>query len=210
MNFTNEAERMRQMFKWLVLFCTAFAGSIAGAQSPKSTEWPSYGNDPGGMRHSTLTQINRENVATLKVAWTFHTGDISDGNGGRKRSGFETTPILVDGTLYLTTPFNRVIALDPVTGKQLWAYDPKVDLTLDYGDGLINRGVSTLLDPSRTAEKLCKRRIFEATLDARLIALDAVTGKPCPDFGDAGQVNLRDVPGTRTRTPESKCVGGTT
>ncbi len=66
----------------------------------------------------SLSQINRENVAKLKVAWVFHTGDISDGKDGRKRSGFETTPILVDGTLYLTTPFNRVIALDPTTGKQ--------------------------------------------------------------------------------------------
>ena len=59
---------------------------------------------------------------------------------GRKRSAFETTPILVDGRLYLTTPFNRVIALDPATGEQLWAYDPQIDQTLDYGDGLINRG----------------------------------------------------------------------
>ncbi|WP_260703212.1 pyrroloquinoline quinone-dependent dehydrogenase [Edaphobacter flagellatus] len=159
------------------------------------TDWPNYGNDPGGMRHSSLTQIGRENVAKLKVAWTYHTGDISDGRDGRKRSGFETTPILVDGRLYLTTPFNRVIALDPSTGKQLWAYDPKIDLSLSYGDGLINRGVATWVDPARAATKLCRRRIFEATLDARLLALDAATGQPCPDFGSSGQVNLRDVPG---------------
>ena len=99
---------------------------------------------------------------------------------GRKRSGFETTPILVDGRLYLTTPFNRVIALDPATGKQIWSYDPKIDQSLDYGDGLINRGVATWLDPSLAAGKVCKRRIFESTLDARLIALDAATGVPCP------------------------------
>jgi glucose dehydrogenase len=146
------------------------------------SDWPAYGNDPGGMRHSALSQINRENVAKLKVAWVFHTGDISDGHDGRKRSGFETTPILVDGRLYLTTPFNRVIALDPTTGKQLWSYDPKIDQSLDYGDGLINRGAATWLDPSLTPGKACKRRIFEATLDARLIALDAMTGMPCPGF----------------------------
>jgi quinoprotein glucose dehydrogenase len=158
-------------------------------------DWPYYGHDAGGMRYSPLVQINRENVTQLNVAWTFHTGDISDGRGHRKRSGFETTPILVDGTLYLTTPFNRVIALDPETGAQRWAYDPKTDLELNYGDGLINRGVATWLDPKRAGEKPGpgRRRIFEATLDARLIAVDAVTGKPCPDFGKSGQVSLRKV-----------------
>jgi quinoprotein glucose dehydrogenase len=136
-------------------------------------------------------------VSKLKVAWIFHTGDVSDGSGGRKRSGFEATPILVDGTLYFTTPFNRVIALDPETGKQRWAYDPEIDKTLDYGDGLVNRGVSTWLDSARPADQQCHRRVYEATQDARLISLDALTGKPCLDFGDSGQVSLRDVPGYR-------------
>ena len=122
------------------------------AQNPQNGDWPNYGNDPGGMRYSTLTQINRETVAKLKVAWAFHTGDIADGNDGYKRSGFETTPILVDGTLFLTTPFNRVIALDPATGTQRWAYDPNIDRSLDYGDGLINRGVATWLDSSKSPD----------------------------------------------------------
>ncbi len=160
-------------------------------------DWPSYGHDPGGTRFSPLTQINKENVGRLKAAWTFHTGDISDGKHDSRRSGFETTPILVDGTLYLTTPFNRVIALDPETGKQRWAYDPRIDSTLPFGDGLINRGVATWLDPLWAKSHPCQRRIYEATLDARLIALDAATGKPCPDFGKDGQVSLRDVPAFR-------------
>lgn len=180
----------------LAMSWLAFSGH---AQTANESDWPNYGNDPGEMRYSPLTQINSENVSQLKVAWAFHTGDISDGSGGRKRSGFETTPIFVDGTLYLTTPFNRVVALDPVTGKQRWAYDPKIDQTLDYGDGLINRGAATWLDPSRSLGQACRRRIFEATLDARLIALDAATGQPCSDFGDGGQVDLRDVAGYATR-----------
>jgi len=167
----------------------------AHAQVRPETDWPAYGNDPGGMRHSALSQINRDNVAKLRVAWVFHTGDISDGHDGRKRSSFESTPIFVDGILYLTTPFNRVIALDPVTGKQLWSYDPKIDLTLEYGDGFVNRGATTWLDPTVASDRPCKRRIFEATLDARLIALDAATGTLCSDFGTAGQVDLRNVPG---------------
>ena len=179
----------------------ALAGAAARGQASGDTEWPNYGNDSGGMRYSLLSEINRGNVSHLKVAWIFHTGDVSDGSHDRKRSGFEATPILVEGTLYLTTPFNRVIALDPATGKQRWAYDPKIDLTLDYGDGLVNRGVATWLDPVRSSirssSQTCRRRIYEATQDARLISLDARTGKPCFDFGDYGQVDLRDVPGYR-------------
>jgi quinoprotein glucose dehydrogenase len=112
-------------------------------------EWAYYGHDAGGTRYSPLAQINRANVARLKVAWTFRTGDISEGRGRRKRSGFETTPLLVNGTLYLTTPFNRVVALDPETGAQRWAYDPKIELDGDYGDGLVNRGAATWLDSTR-------------------------------------------------------------
>src|SRR5260370_10629924 len=167
------------------------------AQGAADEGWPYYGHDTGGMRYSPLSQINRENVSRLTVAWVFHTGDVSDGSHDRKRSGFETTPIVVDGTLYLTTPFNRVIALDPETGAQRWAYDPKIDQTLDYGDGLVNRGVATWLDGARRSGQTCWRRIFEATQDARLISLDASTGKLCLDFGDLGQVNLRDVPSFR-------------
>jgi quinoprotein glucose dehydrogenase len=156
-------------------------------------DWPYYGHDAGGMRYSPLDQINRENVTQLKVAWVYHVGDISDGTGGKSRSGLETTPLMADGTLFLTSGFNRVIALDPQTGKERWAYDPLVDQAEDYGDGLINRGVSTWVDPTRAAGKPCHRRIFEATLDARLIALDAATGNPCVDFGNRGQVSLRHV-----------------
>jgi quinoprotein glucose dehydrogenase len=183
----------------MLLVAVACLAMISGANAQSETDWPSYGNDPGGMRYSRLTQIDRTNVNQLKAAWTFQTGDISEGKDGRKRSGFETTPILVDGILYLTTPFNRVIALDPTTGRQRWAYDPKIDQTLDYGDGLINRGVSTWLDPKEQNGQPCRRRIYEATLDARLIALDAHSGAPCQDFGSHGQVDLRNVPGYKNR-----------
>lgn len=166
-------------------------GLAAGAPN----EWPCYGHDPGGMRYSPLTEINRSNVAGLQVAWIFHTGDISDGKGKRKRSGFETTPILVDGFLYLTTPFNRVVALDPETGKQVWSHDPRTDLALNFGDGLVNRGVAAWPTPGSDSESSVTRtrRIFETTLDARLIALDAKTGSPCRDFGKSGRVSLRGV-----------------
>jgi quinoprotein glucose dehydrogenase len=157
-------------------------------------QWSAYGHDEGGQRFSPLTQINRSNVGSLKVAWTFHTGDIADGSKG-PRSGFETTPLFVDGKLFLTTPFNRVIALDPVSGQQVWAFDPQVARAYPYGDGMINRGLATWVDPKLRPSDACRRRLYEATLDGRLFAIDARTGQACADFGKAGQVSLRDVKG---------------
>jgi quinoprotein glucose dehydrogenase len=181
----------------MVVLCArmpnASAQSSADPAGAAQNDWAYYGHDAGGTRYSPLAQINRANVAKLRVAWTFHTGDISDGSGRPKRSGLETTPILVDGMLYFTTPFNRVFAVNPETGKQLWVYDPMIDLAGSYGDGLINRGVATWLDATRAKGKRCHRRIFETTLDARLIALDAATGDPCADFGNRGQISLRGV-----------------
>src|SRR5437899_12420927 len=89
-------------------------------------EWPAYAGDSGGSKYSRLKQINRENVVRLKVAWTFHTGDRSDGSEYPTRSAFEGTPLVIDGVMYVTTPFNRLVALDAETGKQLWGFDPKL------------------------------------------------------------------------------------
>src|SRR5205823_4947179 len=100
-------------------------------------------------------------------------------------------PIMVAGTLYLVSPFGRVFALDPQTGKQRWVYDPKVKRSaLVAIIGFIQRGLATWVDPLRPVSQRCHRRIFLATLDARLIALDAKTGRPCADFGEHGQIDL--------------------
>lgn len=92
--------------------------------------------------------------------------------------------------MYLGTPLGRVFALDPVTGTQQWVYDPLIDRSVQYGD-FANRGVALWLDPAATAGARCSLRIFLATIDTRLIALDAATGTPCPDFGSGGTVQLR-------------------
>src|SRR5580658_9869527 len=104
-------------------------------------EWASYGHDPGGQRFSPLTDINVRNVASLKVAWTFRTGDAYQPEESRP-TAFEATPLYVDGIIYLGTPLGHVIALDPVTGKQRWSYDSAVPKDKGYGD-FANRGVST-------------------------------------------------------------------
>jgi quinoprotein glucose dehydrogenase len=155
-------------------------------------EWLSYGRDPGGTRFSPLAQIKPENVGRLHRVWTFHTGDIAPAPNGDARSGFETTPLLVDGKLFITTGFNRVIALDPVTGRQIWAFDPKLNRAQPYGDGFINRGLAFWRD-TNSPNGVCALRLYEATLDARLLALDARTGAPCANFGVKGAINLGDV-----------------
>lgn len=151
-------------------------------------DWPSYGRDAGGSRYSPLKQINPQNVRNLKLAWTYRTGEAGSSSPLRKKAAFEATPILIDNTLYLSTPYNRVIALDPTTGGERWVYDPQVNLAKRYSE-VTSRGVATW--SGTTAGGRRERRILLGTIDARLIALDAATGKPCPGFGDHGQVDLR-------------------
>jgi quinoprotein glucose dehydrogenase len=175
----------------------------SGPAAPRTaSEWPSYGGDPGGSRFAPLAQITRENVARLEVAWTYHTRDAEGAEEAASQSAFENTPILVDGTLFLCTPRNRVIALDPVTGAERWRFDPGLPLDGRYANQMICRGVSTWLDPAAAPAAACRRRIFTGTNDARLIALDAATGAPCTDFGEAGQVDLNPAAGEQRRRGE--------
>jgi len=155
------------------------------------SSWPAYGHDPGGSRYSPLAEINRENINNLKVAWTYRTGAIDVKAASARKAAFEATPILADGMLYLTTPYSRVISLDPATGAERWTFDPQVKLDRGYSE-VTSRGVATW--PAPDDQRKATRRIFVGTLDARLIALDATTGKPCADFGENGQIDLtRDV-----------------
>jgi quinoprotein glucose dehydrogenase len=157
--------------------------------SSGAADWPQYGRDQEGTRYTPLNQINRGNVAYLRKAWEYHTGDFSDGSDGRPETTFQATPILVDGVLYLATVYGRVIALNPETGAELWNYDPGVDATVDRGE-FANRGVTYWRAADAVQGRACERRILVATVDARLIAVDAARGTPCPDFGQAGQVDL--------------------
>jgi quinoprotein glucose dehydrogenase len=174
--------------------CLSGGGAMqAVLPNASAGDWPAYGRDAGGTRYAPLAQIRRDNVQELHVAWVYHTHEARDASVVGHKAAFEATPILADGTLYLSTPFSRVIALDPATGSERWSYNPHVDLSLRYSE-VTSRGVSTWLDPTRDAQAPCRRRIFVGTIDARLIALDAATGVPCHDFGRDGQVDLtRDV-----------------
>lgn len=159
-------------------------GQGAGASEG---EWTAYGHDALGTRYSRLTQITRDNVNELKVAWTYRTGDTVH---TRRPTKFEATPLMVDGVLYLSTPLGRVVALDPESGREKWTFDPHVNRAANFGDWA-NRGVSTWLDARATRGSLCRRRIYVGTVDARIIALDAPSGRPCDGFGTRGEVSLR-------------------
>src|ERR1035438_806208 len=122
---------------------------------------------------------------------------MSDGTGawnGQRvsaKSTFEATPLMADGTLYIATAFNRIIALDAETGKEKWAFDPKLNRIGYYGDDFTCRGLARRIDPKLPPGQACRKTIYEATLDGRLIAVDAETGNACAGFGTAGQGSLK-------------------
>ena len=185
------ARALRVAVLALAVACAPAAPAQDRKRQPSTAEdeWPAYGRDPGGSRYSPLTQITRDTVKRLQVAWTYRTGDTGGDSVARDKRAFEATPILVEGTLYLSTPFNRVVALDPRTGAPRWVFDPKVDPSLRLSE-VTSRGVSTWVDPGKRPGARNRRRIFIGTIDARLIALDAETGRPCEGFGVDGQVDL--------------------
>lgn len=154
-----------------------------------SSDWPSYGGTGAARRYSALSQINAANVDKLERAWLVHTGDLPSPRA-MGTYGAETTPLKVGNSLYLCTPKNILIALDPVTGAERWRHDPKVpDEAIPYTAAC--RGVVYATTPGATEDAACATRIIEGTLDARLIAVDARTGKPCSGFGTNGQTDTK-------------------
>jgi len=168
------------LFGILTIACTGTA------QTPEGS-WAYYGQDAGGMRYSSLTQIDGRNVERLKPVWVYRTGELKkyEGTSALEKAAFETTPILIGRTLYLSTPSDRVIAVDAATGQERWVYDPGVNLRDDHSE-ISNRGVAAWPAGGGKAD-----RLFIGTIDGRLIALEAATGRPAPGFGKDGMVDLR-------------------
>lgn len=153
--------------------------------------WNEYGGDKGGNRYVAADQINRDNVSSLKIAWTHRSGAIAGlAEDDLKRTSLQTTPILVESALVFCTQMNQVIALDPGTGAEKWRYDPEVTSGRRPANQYTCRGVSYWRDPKAGDGELCASRIFTGTVDARIIALDARTGQPCLGFGKDGTVQI--------------------
>ena len=179
---------------WMIPALTALASGCAGYTAPPPAPdagWAHYGGDAGGTRYSSAAQITPQNVGHLKVAWSFRTGEHGAGFPGDEwvsHMTAEATPILYDGALYFTTSTTDVLAVDAVTGKLRWRHDSHVP-KLWYSDAA-SRGVTLWVNEQSPAAASCHARIFAPTLDSRLLALDAETGKPCQDFADHGVLDL--------------------
>ncbi|HEU0147478.1 MAG TPA: pyrroloquinoline quinone-dependent dehydrogenase [Bradyrhizobium sp.] len=171
--------------RWLALL-TVIVTSAAPASA-----WEHWGGDAGGTRFSPLTQITPANVDRLVQAWAYRTGDL-DGRipAVAGRTKFEATPLLVEDSLIFCTPFNEVIALDPGTGAEKWRFDPKLSASQRPANRYACRGVTHWVDDQASSGAACRSRIFTGTNDARLIALDAATGRPCDGFGAQGEVKV--------------------
>ena len=174
--------------------CAALLGAVGSpgaAAADDGTGWSHYGNDAGGRRYSAAALIRPDNVADLRRQWTYRTGDVGSRAADlMRRIKFETTPILAGEKLVFCSTFNEVIALDPATGAQAWRFDPHVATDTRPANRFNCRGVAQWRDPAAPADAPCALRILSATVDARLLALDARTGQACAGFGDAGQVRI--------------------
>ncbi|MDY0885662.1 glucose/quinate/shikimate family membrane-bound PQQ-dependent dehydrogenase [Dongia soli] len=164
------------------------APSATGGALASNGEWTAYGGTHFGQRYSPLDQITPSNADKLQVAWEYHTKDIRSPQDPIETT-YEVTPLKVGNLLYICTPHNFVIALDAETGKERWRYDPKLKQSPDL-QHLTCRGLSYHTDTSAAATTPCAHRLFMPTADARLLALDAATGKLCEDFGNHGEVDL--------------------
>src|SRR5881409_1471841 len=152
-----------------LLVSALLLGLAPAALDAQEVDWSANGRDAQGTRYSPASQITRENVQRLEVAWTYRTGETDPRFKTEKPTAFEATPLVVDGTMYLDTPLGRVIALDPASGRERWVFDPKIRRDVRYGD-FTSRGVSTWLDEAAPAGAQCRRRIFVANAQSQLIA----------------------------------------
>ena len=165
----------------------AFVVAGSGFSAVGADGWAHYGGSLAGDRYAERSSISPGNVARLSIAWIYRTGDATNGeNFDGNPSRFRATPILVGGRLVASTGFNRVFALDPATGEEIWTYDPEVDFSGKYSEMFTSRGVAAWHGPA-SGPLQCRTRVFLGTLDARLVAIDADTGMLCSDFGRGGK-----------------------
>ena len=152
--------------------------------------WATFNGDLMAQKYAIPDQITPDNVKNLKKAWEFHTGDVSDGSGNKPMSVWSATPLFVNDTLYIGTPFYRIIALDPGTGQQKWAFDPHAALKALTQPDLKNRGVAYWQADNPQKGAACQKMVYIGTMDAKLYGVDADTGKPCASFGKDGMVDV--------------------
>ncbi|MEP8602319.1 pyrroloquinoline quinone-dependent dehydrogenase [Enterobacter hormaechei] len=168
----------------------ASASQPATPLVPGTATWDSFHGQLNAQKYSPLAQITADNVGKLTKVWEFHTGDVSDGKGDTPATVWSATPIFANDTLYIGTPFDRLIALDPGTGKEKWHYDTKSSRKALTQPVLKNRGVSYWQAKNPVTGEACQKMVYMGTVDGKLFALDADSGKPCSGFANNGVLDL--------------------
>lgn len=163
---------------------------VVAMPAAHAQQWDSFHGQLSAQKYSPLDQINTHNVAQLEKAWQFHTGDVSDGTGKLPATVWSATPIFANDTLYISTPFYRVFALDPATGAVRWQFDTQSKLKAVTQPALKTRGVAYWAAKDPQPGQPCQKIVYLGTMDAQLFALDADTGKKCPGFADHGVLNI--------------------
>lgn len=173
--------------------CPTFAQDQPGSTaSDGSQAWYTFAGQLNADKYATADQITPQNVGSLKTAWEIHTGDVSDGKNpnGPKASDWGATPLFVNDTLYVSTPFDRIFAYEPDTGKTKWSFDTKVKLVDPTQGELKNRGLSYWQSANPVDGQACQKIIYLGTMDGKIFALDADNGQPCPGFGQNGVLDI--------------------
>lgn len=163
--------------------------------------WYTFNGDLEAQKYATSAQITPENVGKLTVAWQLHTGDVSKGNGaseyrtGHLQSGvpatvWSATPLFVNDTLYVSTPFYRIFAVDPGSGQVKWTFDSHAELKALTQPDLKSRGVAYWQSPNPVAGQACQKIVYLGTMAGKLWAVDADTGHACAGFGKSGSVDV--------------------
>lgn len=199
------------MIRFTLLLTSALvAGVAAQAQTertaplvPETATWDGFHGQLNAQKYSPLSQITADNVDQLEKVWEVHTGDLSDGTGDLAATVWSATPVFANDTLYIGTPFYRILALDPATGEEKWSFDTKSTLEPLTQPAIKNRGVAYWEADEPIEGEACQKIVYLGTMDARLFAVDADTGEPCSDFGEDGVFDTNQYNTVNARFPTS-------
>ncbi len=171
--------------------CLAANTVTAQSDPAQNSGWGTYGAVPGGGRYSALNDINRDSVHDLEMVWSHSTGHAARAAAMGVEASYQVTPLFVNDLLYICTPFNRVIALDPETGDEVWVFDPHDTLFDDDAVASTCRGVAYWQAENPRADTPCEKGLFKGDRLSRMFAVDADTGQVCMDFGTSGFADLK-------------------
>jgi quinoprotein glucose dehydrogenase len=166
------------------------ASQAATGNGARRGDWYTFNGDLMDQKYAEADQITPQNVGKLQKVWEVHTGDVSDGSGNVPVSDWSATPLFVNDTVYVGTPFYRIFAIAPDTGKVKWTFDTHAALKAPTQPDMKSRGVAYWQSATPQAGQACQKIVYLGTMEAKLYAVDADTGKPCEGFADHGMLDI--------------------